>query len=224
MSILNEQLKKGRIHAILPQWRGLVRKAGLDISNMLKRHPHSYVALSWGKQSIVLAHLVRSVNADVQAVHWTGPDAELIGNFEEVKNLFLSRFPLKYIELQRGKVLRAAITEWVKDKDFNGVFIGLCAYESKGRSQAVRVAGHDSIFETGNIARCYPMGKWTQDDLAAYIAVNDLPLLRPYHRFGLEVRTSTGARPGSYTERAVDLMNSSNAAKMRKRWSDDNEL
>jgi len=128
---------------------------------------------------------------------------------------------MEYIEMIRETKLREAIEEFETTNNFQGAFIGLCAYESKGRTYTIKNSDRNNIFiRKEGKARSCPLGYWTQDDITAYLAVHQLPLLSPYHKFGLEIRTSTGSRKGSYTERAVDFMNSINAAEMRKRWEE----
>jgi 3'-phosphoadenosine 5'-phosphosulfate sulfotransferase (PAPS reductase)/FAD synthetase len=218
MSILKRQLEDGRIYAMLPQHKRKIDIAMRDIRNIISRCPDFYVSNSWGKQSVVLAHLVYSVSPQIENIHWTGEDAELIGNFAEVRNAFLSSFRVPYTELVRHTSLRDAISAYHKEHDRQGYFVGLCAYESKGRQKSIANQRSGSVLPLASgMVRCCPIGEWTQDDLAAYIAVHNLPLLNPYHKFGLSVRTSTGARHGSYTERATDLMGSSKAAELQKR-------
>lgn len=219
MSILDVQLKQGLVYSGLPQFKNKVEYAKRDIVAMLDKFPRSYVSVSWGKQSIILAHLVWCIDKTIPAVHWGGEDSDLIGDFENVKQQFLSRYPMEYVEMIRETKLREAILEFEKVNSYQGAFIGLCAYESKGRTYTIKNSNWNNIFiRKDGTARSCPLGLWTQDDIAAYLAINQLPLLSPYHRFGLDIRTSTGSRKGSYTERAVDFMNSINAAEMRRRW------
>jgi sulfate adenylyltransferase subunit 2 len=219
VSVLSKQLEAGRVLALMPQHRRLVAQAREDIGVMLGRFPRSYVSLSWGKQSIVMAHMAYGVRAEVPCVHWTGEDAELIGDFAAVRDAFRARWPIRYVELPRAERLREAVAEYVEREGMDGVILGLAAEESRARRMTTAKGDRNNIWiYASGLARCCPLARWRTDDLAAYIATHDLPMLEPYRRFGLEVRTSTGAREGSFTERALDLMHSSQAARMRKKW------
>ena len=221
MNLLNKQLAAGKIYMGLPQYIRKVDKARNDIIAMLSRCEKNYVALSWGKQSIVLAHQVYSVSEDIPCVHWTGPDAQLIADFNSVRDQFLSRWGIKYLEFSEGPMgdLMGAIDKFVYKYKMQGVFLGLSAYESKGRKHTLRKNDSDNIYAyASGMFRCCPLADWTAHDLAAYITSHDLPLLSTYHRYGLDARTSVGVTPGSHAERGIDLLKSENQAKIRNRW------
>ena len=219
MPTLREQLAEGALLRLTPQWRMTMRRAEADVSEMLRRCQRPYVALSWGKQSIVMAHIVYTIAPSVPCVHWTGPDAELIGDFRAVSAAFLARWQVNYCELQRGEKLSEAIADFDASSGHDGVFVGLSAFESKGRRMTIRNSDHRHIlrYADGRV-RCCPLAEWGIVELAAYIGLHDVPLLEPYRRYGLDVRTSTGCREGGRTEGAIDLMRSGAAAEMRKRW------
>ena len=220
MSLLDKQLKDGLLWAKLPQFKRLVSLSRQCVEMMLRDYQDSYVSNSWGKQSIVMAHLVWSVNPKVPNVHFTGEDAEIISNFSEVRDEFLSRMHIPYIERKRETHLREAIEAYNSDVNPQGYFVGLCAYESKGRTRSIENSRNQILMLKNGVARCTPIGWWTQEDLAAYIATYELPMLNTYHRYGLEARTSTGARHDSFTERAVDYLPSSKADILRKRMEE----
>lgn len=215
MNKLESELKQGAIWAKMPPYKRLERDTLRSVEKMLSECPDSYVSNSWGKQSVVMAHLVWRVNSAVPNVHFTGDDAGLIADFSNVKRTFLARFSVTYIERVRALKLRDAIRQYNEETNPQGVFVGLCAYESKGRTKTIESSRDSILVMKHDPIRCTPLGWWKQEDLAAYIAKYDIPLLDTYHRFGLEARTSTGAKFGSFTERALDYLPSSRAAKLR---------
>lgn len=218
MQTLNHQLAEGRLFANLPAFGKVVQTAEQRVRKMLARHSKVYVSNSWGKQSVVLAHLVFSVDPQAVNVHFTGVDAALIADFAAVRDLFLARWPAPYEEPERGLSLREAIVQHNAASGADGYFVGLVAYESKGRKATVAASGSDQYFHPqSGLPRCTPIGDWSELMLAAYIAKHELPLLSTYKKYSLFARTSTGCKPGSYTERAVDYMSSLDAAEMRER-------
>jgi 3'-phosphoadenosine 5'-phosphosulfate sulfotransferase (PAPS reductase)/FAD synthetase len=219
MPTLHEQLAEGALYKMLPQWRQTMRIARADIEEMLCRCKKPYVALSWGKQSIVMAHMVYTIAPYVPCVHLTGEDAELIGNYKDVSAEFLSRWPVPYTEWPRGDKLSDAIAEFDAANDYTGVFVGLSAFESKGRKFTILKSDNRNILRRADgRLRCCPLANWGIRELAAYISQFDIPLLAPYLRYGLDIRTSTGCREGGRTEGAIDLMPNNAAAEMRRRW------
>lgn len=221
--MLNQQIAEGRLYSLTPYWRAVKAKALNDIAAMLKRCERPYVALSWGKQSIVLAHMVWSVSPETLCVHWTGPDAELIGNFKEVSAEFLRRWRLNYLELPRREKLAGAVQSFVEMHDPDGVFVGLSAFESRDRKLTLRAGDCDNIFDyrsgfRAGMLRCCPLATWKIIELAAYVSEFNIPLLNTYHRFGLEVRTSTACNEGGRTAGAINFMTRANAGEMRNRW------
>ncbi len=221
MPTLDEQLREGRLFRLTLEWRRVMDKARRDVDAMLARTKSPYVALSWGKQSIVMAHLVFCASPSTLCVHWTGPDAELIADFSSVAIAFREKWPINYSEVQRGDKLADAIAEFDSSGAHDGVFVGLSAFESRARRITVRRSDHNNIMRYANgRLRCCPLAQWQLIELAAYIDLHGIPLLSTYRRYGLDVRTSTGCREGGRTEGGIDLMNTANAAEMRRRWKE----
>lgn len=195
--------------AKLPQYKTRYVKALNDIKMMLQISPNSYVTLSWGKQSIIVAHMVFSISSEIPCVHWSNPNSEMFANFAATRDKFLGRWPLNYIEYPEGDTdLRGNGKRYMQKHGLTGVFIGLAAEESKGRKYTLK-DGKETIRRYKNGTwRCCPLAAWKTHDLAAYIASYDLPLLSPYLRYGLDMRTSTGAHRGYHSERGMDFLKS----------------
>lgn len=225
---LKQQLSEGRLYSLTPHWRAKRDKAINDIAAMLRRCKRPYLALSWGKQSIVMAHMAWSLSPDVLCVHWTGPDAELIANFNSVSAEFLRRWPLNYLEIMRGEKLGVAVRDFVRQYSPDGVLVGISAFESRDRRITLRAGDTDNIFRyrsgvRSGMLRCCPLANWEIIELAAYISEHDIPLLNTYHRFGLAARTSTACNEHGRTAGAINYMTRANAGEMRKRWREKHE-
>jgi len=86
--------------------------------------------------------------------------------------------------------------------------MGLCKDESKARKHTLSKADQNNIFryQDGTI-RCCPLRHWTNQDVAAYVAKYDVPMLSTYHKFGFDVRTAARIKFGtSFTELGFDLL------------------
>ncbi len=224
MRIIAQQLKEGKLLSALPQFKAKEEKARSDIVAMINATNNPYCSCSWGKQSIVLSHLVWSVDPTIKIVHFTGDDAELIGDFDNVRDTFLKEYEAPYEEVRRGVHFRDAVKSFNAQSGHDGVFVGLAEEESRGRRITCRNANSQNILDCLGMKRSTPLARWTVNDLAAYIAIHNLPLLSTYVKYGLDVRTSTGCRAGSYTEGAVDYISSTKAAEMMKRMGERNAL
>lgn len=211
MRLIDQQLAEGKMLAILPDYRDMVRKAHDDIRRMLQLAPSSYVSVSWGKQSVCMAHLVYFIAPETPMVHWSNPDAELIADFAATRDTFLARWPIAYTEFPQGDTdLFGNGRAFLREHAMTGLFMGLAADESKGRNQSLQ-GGRKTIMQYADGTwRCCPVAAWRKQDLAAYIAAHDLPLLAPYRRYGLGVRTATGVTPGTHGECGIDYLNSTN--------------
>jgi len=216
MNLLERQLSEGHMLAKLPQYKRKEQKAIRDIRQMFRVAPRSYLALSWGKQSIIVAHMIFRIAVRVACVHWSNPNAERLADFTATRDTFLSRFLLDYTEFPEGDTdLKGNGKRYMQQQGLTGVLMGLAAEESNGRKYTLK-QGKETImqYRDGTWRGC-PLADWIVPDLAAYIATYNLPLLRPYRRYGLQVRTSTGAKPGSHSERGLDFLNSTEKEDMQ---------
>lgn len=216
MNTLEKQFQEGRMLAKLPQYKAKHAKALRDIRQMFQKSPQSYVTLSWGKQSIIVAHMVFSIAPKTPCVHWSNPNAELFADFAATRDKFLAKWPLNYTEFPEGDTdLKGNGQRYMREHDLTGVFMGLAADESKGRKYSLK-GGFETIRQYKNGTwRCCPLAGWRIPDLAAYITSYDLPLLAPYRRYGLETRTSTGATQGSHSERGLNFLKSTQMEDLR---------
>lgn len=151
------------------------------IAEFLGKHPGAFVSVSWGKDSVVVAHLVRQVNPDVLLVHVTHP---WLANpcALQVRDAFLAEWPMPYAEhliKDERKYFKDVAAEF---GDFG--FRGIRAQESKTRRLSAYRFGED----TGKI--CRPVLWWKTHEIFAYHERHGLPLSPVYamSRDGQDVR------------------------------------
>lgn len=146
-----------------------------------------YAGISWGKDSVVLAHLL-AMHAPNVTLAWVkqvplfNPDCEL------VRDEFLSRHSAAYreivIQLRRGHLtwhatgsIEAGFAE--ASRLFGQrYFSGIRASESGGRKIRMRTHGVTSK------NTCAPLGWWTEQDIFSYLAIHDLPVHPVYAMLG----------------------------------------
>lgn len=148
-----------------------------------------YGAVSWGKDSMVLAHLIATVcpHLPVGRVDQTGPGADLY--VPAVRDAFLARFPLDYHEEAVGLVaipddgghspaLDIGISLLRHRFGTDRYVGGIRADESGIRKIGLRTRGLTTD------RTCQPLGWWTVADVFAYLAVYDLPVHPSYAMLG----------------------------------------
>jgi len=214
-NIYDQQLAAGRILALTPAWQRKEQKALNDITEMLRRSKSPYVALSWGKQSTCLMHMVFRVAPHIPGLFFREVESDIIANFNEIIAQFRDRWPIIYYEEmyypwdengQRDSHRKAA-ERWATTHGADGVFIGFARHESKARRYTLAKVDKNNIFEyKDGFLRCTPLRLWSDDDIAAYVAKYDIPMLDIYHRFGFQARTSAGLTPGTHSEIGFDTM------------------
>lgn len=106
MNKLVKQLEIGKLYTGLPVYRKRLRFAMTGIKKMLSLAPRSYVSVSFGKQSICLAHMVYSVCPEMPMYFLASGESWHIHNFSEVIGNFLSHTPinLEIIQTNHGAI------------------------------------------------------------------------------------------------------------------------
>lgn len=187
----------------LPTFKKKVEQAKTVIKQALEIAP-AYVAVSWGKDSVVMLHLCQQIKPDIIAVNYGSPEQDIVDNYSEVINNYLQRFPTNYKEL-------IGLPEWANDpdtakdrctqivgKEYTLTFVGLRAEESKRREKTIKLNGLIYQYKSGRYKdhyRACPLGWWSWRDVWAYIVSNDLPYLHSYDYKDREYgRTNAHAR------------------------------
>lgn len=182
------------LFATMPQHRALVRRTIGFIKESLSKVSNPYVACSFGKDSSVMLHLVRTLAPDMPIKFVTHPETRLLGNYDEIlswwqganiQEIYLHR---DHAKETRGNTQRDALEQGENDS----FFVGLRADESKGRALTLKTHGmFHKQKRTGKIRIC-PVAWWSEKDVIAYTHVHGIPLLKKYHEAGTDARTTTG--------------------------------
>lgn len=233
--LYEKQIQVGRLYGRTVRGKRRLQFALDGIEAMLKLSGRSYVGVSFGKQSLCLAHMVYRMRPEMPMFFLASSESWLIHNFETVIDDFMNQFPIRLTIVQTNRMgldisqdilslsdkqsgikwvfrgwNRSADNETWKaardagDKDlqrmceraeWDGWFWGLAKEESRGRritlSRRWEEQPHRTIFryKDGKF-RCCPLMNWEIDDIAAYVAANDLRLLAEYEHNGLQTRTT----------------------------------
>lgn len=190
-----------RLHAKLPAYKKRVAKTKEIIYQALKKINNPYAAISFGKDSMVMLHMLIQHRPNIPMV-WSdrGEEAELPATYpfvEQVKrryniNLQIIKPEMSIFEIYRryglpeinegvtkaivAKVnLLLPFAKFVKENNIDGYFQGLRADESKARR--MMAASHGATFERkkDGLTVCNPLLRWTGRDIWAYIVANDVP-------------------------------------------------
>ncbi len=172
-------------HARSAKLGRLERRALRVIERFLCDDRPVYVGTSWGKDSVVVAHLARRVSTGLLLVHgtfrqgdaWEDVDGTRIRRAEnphcaDVRDAFLARWPMEYREIQRGQErLRNALPRALPG--YRRI-TGIRAEESGVRQMSARTHG----LATARV--CRPILYWTLADVFGYLAKHDLPVHPSY--------------------------------------------
>jgi len=164
--------------ALRPSLARATQAAQSEIAQFIAQGP-AYVGVSWGKDSVVVAHLARLVSADIPLV-WVR-----VGNEREnpdcvlVRDAFMARFPGAYDEIlvdapEAGTGSLARGGEIAGGRYGHRYVSGVRAEES--RTRALRVA----TYGLSTDSTCAPIGRWSGVDVFAYLARYDLPVHPAY--------------------------------------------
>lgn len=227
MSGYREQIEQGRVLALLPQHKNRVEEAQLDIFVLNWHCNRPYVSVSWGKDSIVLAHLALSVDPHLTLVHWGSEQERHIANFDQVRDNFLQRFgrECRYIEVADERLMTGKLSingrAWSRENGFDGVLMGLTAEESRARRFALgRADVHNIYTYADGMKRCCPLANWTVEDITAYVADHGLQMLNLYERYGMQIRTSSRIKRDGLTRQGLEYCTSTAQEAVMASWAE----
>lgn len=143
-----------------------------------------YLATSWGKDSLVAAHLAWRAKVEIPFVfiRQFGPGEdpyqfEVQDRFEQITGVKTEvvRVPLSTFSSGRSPALEEGIK--IAQSKYGVRYIGgIRAEESTERSIRLKMGLSDNS--------CWPIGSWTVQDVFAYIAQHDLPCHPAYAMLG----------------------------------------
>jgi phosphoadenosine phosphosulfate reductase len=146
-----------------------------------------YAGVSWGKDSLVLAHLVAISGMEIPVV-WFRVEPIKNPDCEFVRDAFLNTHPLNYCEIERwcsrdesgwhaSGTMESAAAEAVQTFGPRRI-LGIRADESGERRLTCLVNGVSSVNS------CRPLAWWTAQDIMGYLARFDLPVHPAYAMLG----------------------------------------
>ena len=166
----------------LPAFKGRISKA-LKVIELGLEKGNSYVAISWGKDSVVLLHLVQSIRADIKAIYHAHIERDLISNYSEVIDRYTAKFPTNLTIQETWDASGNIAKNLGVYHDYPVCFLGLRAEESVNRKRSMRNYGLIHQYSSGFLSGTYrvcPLGWWSWIDIWAYIFTHDLPYLDAY--------------------------------------------
>lgn len=167
---------------VIPKW-----KLDRAIESILEfsKEPF-YVGISWGKDSVVVLHIVLSIGLSPKVFHMTrgvseNPYTHL------VRDKFLSQYNCDYLEIlgdydpdifTNRKNYKSA---WRKCWDIMGTRRYISGIRSsEGPIRRLRAAKYGYISQN----TCAPLNDWKSEDIFAYLIQNNLPIHPNYAMLG----------------------------------------
>lgn len=178
VSSWHERARADPIHASTRPFKARVERALEELDAFAKKPGGGYIGVSWGKDSVVVAHMAHRLGLTMPLV-WV--KMEPIDNPEcpLVRDAFLSRWPMTYDEIvcqydpttkltSEPGFLEAARRHG--DRHVSGVR----GTESATRKRAMQRFGYATE------RTCRPIGWWSSRDVFAYLHQHDLPVHPAY--------------------------------------------
>jgi len=203
------KLSSNELEKILPKDK--ILESINIIEKMLELSKNPYIALSFGKDSLVLLDLVYKINHNIKCIFLKSEESFLMYNFEEVINWYLVNKNLN-LHIVDTKRLSETNFDWFEarhkgNQDFllddffngyDGFFMGIRIQESKARKMTLLQSQNNKIskfimqYKTGKregMYRCCPLAKWTADEIMIYLLAKKLKFLDIYN-LGSHIRTT----------------------------------
>jgi len=166
---------------LMPSYRARLERMGREAAEAIRaflppRAP-GYVGVSWGKDSVVVAHLARLVDPAIPLV-WCRIGAADNPDCLAVRDTFLGRLPGAYdeivskVELDDGELqtgARRGAYAIAGDRYGDRYVSGVRSEES--RTRRLREAVHG----VATLRTCAPITRWTAGDVFAWLHMHDLP-------------------------------------------------
>lgn len=168
--------------AKLPHFRQKVARSQEIIQQALAIG-QSYCAISWGKDSTVLLHMVQQFYPNILAAYHAHVERDMISNYSEVISAYTGKFSTNLLLIETTQADGNIGVAMDLHRNYPVCFLGLRAEESINRRRSLKSYGLTHQYTTGNLAGSYrvcPLGWWGWRDIWAYIVTNKLPYLKAY--------------------------------------------
>lgn len=184
LALWREYEEADRLAASSPRLDAKIKEARIVIEQFAMRGP-SYIGVSWGKDSVVVAHLARDLDLPLA---WVKPEPLFSPECLQVRDAYLARFPSRYREfvvpMQRGENC------WHASGTIEAGFRAACRDFGDRHISGIRAdeSGQRKLrmltWSTSSPNSCAPIGWWSATDVFAYLARYDLPVHPVYAMLG----------------------------------------
>ena len=214
----------------------IVDKAFLEY----KKH---YISCSWGKDSILTAHLILNRYHDATVVFMNSGYA--LSDIYNFRDYYLNKFGIKnYVELKcshdyaelnlkyglpsidrtisdhekvKNIIKKDVIEEWAIENNYDCCFWGIRADETAGRKNLLRRFG--LLYKISEIAKCSPIGWWNNEDIWNIIDILNIPYSKIYDKEMKPFFTRNTIKNGGYL--TTDKANQGRLIWLKKFYPDD---
>lgn len=167
--------RRDAVAAAWPDLAALTEDATRVILTAAEETPDMIVGCSWGKDSLVLAHLVWATGLPLRVVRMIQdrPDRRENPDTDPTRDAFLARFPLPhYDEFSTAAV--DGLAEMNRHFQAPRYCSGVAARESKVRALTV---ARNGLISAGSVR---PLGRWQASHVWAYLAAHHIPIHPAY--------------------------------------------
>jgi len=187
MSFTEVQLMQDRLYAKTSRFQKRITETHMFIDFVLSQIKSSYVACSFGKDSIVMLHLILQHRPNIPVYSFSNmffdfPDTHRLRWDLQEKwnlNLIIREYNFKSMkddkdDKEYNNIYFRILKEEIRKHNWDCAFVGKRKEEAHRRKQEIDRRGafaRDSI--NGMIA--YPLADWTIHDIWAYSTTNNLP-------------------------------------------------
>jgi phosphoadenosine phosphosulfate reductase len=158
-----------------------VSRAVLTVETFAASHSGAYASISWGKDSVVVAHMAHMAGLPLRHLRW---DPLMNPDSYRVRDAFLSSCPSAYEELnipavwqgEAGWLLLGITDRWATMSELYGShrIVGVRGTESADRARSAKFHGATSG------GSCRPLIDWPAEYVYAYLYLNRLPVHPAY--------------------------------------------
>lgn len=213
------------------------------IDKAMNKYKKHYISCSWGKDSILVVHLIISKYPDTKVVFMNSGYA--LSDIYKFRNYYLKEYGIKnYIELKcphdyaklniqyglpsidrsisdhekvKNIIKKDVIEEWAVENNFDCCFWGIRADETAGRKKLLR--RHGLLYKVSNIAKCSPIGWWSNEDVWNIIDYYGLPYSEIYNKEMKPFFIRNNIKNGGYL--TTDKANQGRLIWLKKFYPDD---
>lgn len=196
--------KSALLYAKMPEHKFLVNKTVSFIRWALSKVQNPYLACSFGKDSSVMLHLVFNQFPNIHVKFLGKSETDLIDDYSGIiewwikRNVLIER--ITYLGWLEGGT-KKGIAKNMQAEEHDSFFVGIRKDESVARRITLKKDGKFFKMKDGKI-RIAPLADWATKDIAAYMILNNLPVLNAYKREGFEARTTSNI-PSKYPHESI---------------------